>query len=119
MPFVQRQPDTCPENGDNHHDRTNDYENPFALSGTLYRPGIPGKPFIGINTDKTIINRDGWNTMVIRAFGSRHVIFLNGTKTVDVCDDLSASGRIGFQVHPGDQFGPMKIIVKEITVRPL
>ncbi len=96
-----------------------EYQNPFALSGSLYRPGIPGKPFIAINTDASIINHDGWNTMVIRAVGDRQQIFLNGKKTADVRDDLSATGKIGFQVHPGDQFAPMKIIVREIMIRPL
>ncbi len=57
-----------------------EYEDPFALSGTLYRPGIAGKPFIAINTDASIIDKDGWNTLVIRAVGNRQMVFLNGTK---------------------------------------
>ena len=96
-----------------------EYENPFALSGTLYRPGLPNTPFLATNTDATIIDREGWNTLVIRAFGNRHVMFLNGNKTADVCDDISDKGTIGFQVHAGDQFAKMKIIVREITIRPL
>ncbi len=96
-----------------------EYASPFALSGSLYRPGLPGKPFIAINEDASIIDREGWNTMVIRAVGNRQVIFLNGTKTADVRDDVSMEGKIGFQVHPGDEFGPMKIIVREMTIRPL
>ncbi len=96
-----------------------EYENPFALSGTLYRPGIAGKPFIAINTEQSIIDQDGWNTLVIRAVGDRQVIFLNGKKTADVRDDLSASGKIGFQVHAGDQFGSMQIVVRNIAIRPI
>ncbi len=96
-----------------------EYENPFALSGTLYRPGVPGKPFLAINTDKSIFDRDGWNTLVIRAAGDRQVVFLNGTKTADIHDDLSATGKIGFQVHAGNQFGEMQIVVRELEIRPL
>jgi len=96
-----------------------EYENPFALSGSLYRPGGTGGPFEAVNTDASIIDREGWNTMVIRAAGSRQVIFLNGKKVVDVRADVSDSGRIGFQVHPGDEFATMQIVVREITIRPL
>ena len=96
-----------------------EYADPFALSGTLYRPGVPGKPFIAINTDASIFDKDGWNTLVIRAAGDRQVIFLNGVKTADVHDSLSAKGKIGFQVHPGNQFGDMQIVVRTVEIRPL
>jgi len=96
-----------------------EYQNPFALSGSLYRPGGTGGPFAAVNTDASIIDREGWNTMVIRAVGSRQVIFLNGKKVVDVRADVSDNGRIGFQVHPGDEFGTMQINVREIAIRPL
>ncbi|MFO7906288.1 MAG: family 16 glycoside hydrolase [Planctomycetota bacterium] len=95
-----------------------EYKSPFALSGSLYRPG-KGGPFIAINTDNSIIDRDGWNTLVIRAVGDRHVVRLNGEKTADVRDDLSNRGKIGFQVHAGEQFGKMRIIIREVTIRPL
>jgi uncharacterized protein len=91
-----------------------EYEEPFALSGSLY---CPGKMFIAINDDASIIDREGWNTLVIRAVGTRQMIFLNGHKVADVRDDLTDHGRIGFQVHPGDQFGKMKIIVREMSLR--
>ena len=96
-----------------------EYQNPFALSGSLYRPGVPGEPFVAVNTDASIIDREGWNTMVIRSVGNHQVIFLNGKKVVDVRDNTSDHGRIGFQVHPGDEFAKMQIMVKEITIRPL
>jgi type 1 glutamine amidotransferase len=91
-----------------------EYKEPFALSGSLY---CPGKMFIAVNEDQSIIDREGWNTMVIRAVGTRQEIYLNGHKTADVREDLTDHGRIGFQVHPGDQFGTMKIIVREMNLR--
>jgi uncharacterized protein len=93
-----------------------EWKNPVAWTGTLY---CPGKMFLAINGDPKLVNRDGWNTIVVRAAGKRQVVFLNGTKTADVYDDTSDHGRIGFQVHPGAEFGPMRIFIKDVSIRPL
>ena len=75
--------------------------------------------FLETNTDKTLMNREGWNTFVIRAQGDRHQVFLNGHKVVDVRDDTSDHGRIGFQIHAGDQFEKMRVFVKQVGIREL
>ena len=93
-----------------------EYKNPVAFSGTLY---CPGKMFIAKNLDKELVNREGWNTMRVRAKGDHLEVWLNGRQVADVHDDTSDSGRIGFQVHPGAQFGPMKVTVREILIKPL
>ncbi len=93
-----------------------EYKNPECYSGSLY---CPGKMFIAMNTDKTLVDRDGWNTMKVRAEGDHIQIWLNGRQVADVQDDTTDSGRIGFQVHPGEEFGPMKIIVREMLLKPL
>jgi hypothetical protein len=93
-----------------------EYKNPVAWSGTLY---CPGKMFLAINENKDIVNRDDWNTIIVRVEGDHVQVWLNGHKTADVHDDTTDSGKIGFQVHPGEEFGPMKIIVRELTLRPL
>ncbi len=93
-----------------------EYKNPECYSGSLY---CPGKMFIAMNTDKTLVDRDGWNTMKVRAEGDHLQIWLNGRQVADVQDDTTDSGKIGFQVHPGEQFGPMKIIVREMLLKPL
>lgn len=93
-----------------------EYTNPECYSGTLY---CPGKMFLAMNTDTTLVNRDGWNTMKIRCEADRSRIWLNGRQVADVHDDTTATGRIGFQVHAGDEFGPMKIIVREVTLQEL
>jgi hypothetical protein len=93
-----------------------EYKNPVAWSGTLY---CPGKMFLAINENKDIVNRDDWNTIIVRAEGDHIQVWLNGHKTADVHDDTTDSGKIGFQVHPGEEFGPMKILVRELTLRPL
>jgi type 1 glutamine amidotransferase len=93
-----------------------EYKKPLALTGSLY---CTGKMFLTVNTDATLINREGWNTFVIRAAGNRHVIYLNGKLVSDTRDDTSFSGKIGFQVHAGDQFSKMRVRVKQIAIREL
>jgi len=93
-----------------------EYKNPEAYSGTLY---CPGKLFLAINKDKTLVNRDGWNTIKIRAQGDHLQMWFNGKLTADVHDTTSDSGTIGFQVHPGAEFAPMKIVVREVLIKKL
>jgi hypothetical protein len=93
-----------------------EYKKPFALTGSLY---CPGKLFLAVNTDAALVKREGWNTMVIRAEGNRHVVLLNGKKVADVEDDTSDHGRIGFQVHAGPQFKKMRVLIKAVQIRQL
>ena len=93
-----------------------EYKKPVALTGSLY---CTGKMFLQTNTDASLVNREGWNTIVIRAVGNRHVIFLNGKKVADVRDGTSDRGRIGLQIHAGDQFAPMKVFLREALIWPL
>lgn len=93
-----------------------EYKEPVAFSGSLY---CPGKMFLATNDRREIVHRDGWNKLVIRAQGDRLVIHLNEKKVADVRDDSSTYGQIGLQVHQGDVFTGMQIMVKEFSLRPL
>jgi len=93
-----------------------EYKDPIAYSGTMY---CSGKMFLAINDDPTLVNRDGWNTIKIRAQGDHTQIWLNGTQVADVHDDTTDSGKVGFQVHRGAEFGPMKIVVREVLIQEL
>ena len=93
-----------------------EYKDPVAYSGTLY---CPGKMFLAVNKDPSIVKKDDWNTVLIRAQGDHLVITLNDVVTADVHDGSLATGKIGFQVHPGDEFKTMKITVREIVIRSL
>jgi len=92
-----------------------EYKDPECYSGTLY---CPSKMFLAMNKDKTIVNRDGWNTIKVQAEGDHIQIWLNGKQVADVRDKTTDSGKIGFQVHPGAEFGPMKIVVREMLLKP-
>jgi len=93
-----------------------EYKNPVCYSGSLY---CPGKMFIAMNEDKSLVDREGWNTMKVRAKGDHLQIWINDHKVADVHDDSTDSGKIGFQVHPGAQFGKMKVVVKELLIKQL
>ena len=93
-----------------------EYTNPVAYSGTLY---CHGKMFLAINEDKDLVDREGWNTIKVQAEGDHTQIWFNGVQVADVHDDTTASGKIGFQVHPGAEFGPMKIVVRELLIKEL
>ena len=93
-----------------------EYKNPVAFAGTLY---CPGKMFLAANEDKSLVNREGWNTIDIRAKGDHVQTWINGNKIADVHDNTTNTGKIGFQIHPGDQFGKMKVVIKKIMIKEL
>ncbi len=93
-----------------------EYKNPECYTGTLY---CPGRMFLAMNTDPALVKRDDWNTMIILAKGDRLRIKLNGTEVADVRDDAMRTGRIGFQIHAGDEFKNMKLMVREMLIQPL
>ena len=93
-----------------------EYKNPVCYSGTLY---CPGKMFLAMNEDPALVDREGWNTIKVHAKGDHLQIWINGHQVADVHDDSTDSGKLGFQIHPGAQFGPMKIVVKELLLKPL
>jgi hypothetical protein len=93
-----------------------EYKKPECYSGTLY---CPGKMFLAMNTDKSIVDRDGWNTISVRAEGNHIQIWINEHQVADVRDETTDSGHIGFQIHAGDQLSPNKIIIREVLLKPL
>ena len=93
-----------------------EHKNPVAFSGTLY---CPGKMFLAANEDKILVDRQGWNTIHIRAKGDHVQTWINSHKIADVHDNTTNTGKIGFQIHPGDQFGKMKVVIKKIMLKEL
>lgn len=93
-----------------------EWKDPVAYSGTIYSPG---KMFLAINDDPKVEKKDDWNTMIVRAQGDRLVVRLNGVKTADITDSSYDRGRIGFQIHAGDEFKNMKVTIREVAIREL
>ncbi len=92
------------------------YTNPVAFSGSLY---CPGKLFVTSNLDESLENRDRWNEGLVTAQGDKLTLRLNGHLVGQCQDDTLSSGRIGIQVHGGDGFKGMEVIIKQIEIRPL
>lgn len=95
-----------------------EFKNPEAYSGTLYSPSRE-KFFLATNLDPKLEKKDDWNTMVVTAKGDHLTIKLNKVVTADVHDAALDKGRIGFQIHPGDEFKTMKLMVREVSIREL
>ena len=93
-----------------------EYKDPVAYSGTIY---CPAKMFLAINKDPKLEKKDDWNTILIRAQGDHLVVTLNDVVTGDVHEASYAKGKIGFQIHPGNEFKTMKITVREVAIKPL
>jgi hypothetical protein len=93
-----------------------EFKEPVAYSGTIY---CPGKMFLAANTDPKLEKKDDWNTIVIKAKGDHLVVSLNDVVTGDVHEASYDKGKIGFQIHPGDEFKDMKLSVREIAIREL
>ncbi len=93
-----------------------EWKDPVCWTGTLY---CSGKMFLSMNTNKDIVNREGWNTFVIRCQRDHIVIYLNGEKVSDVHDQSSGHGKIGFQVHAGEQYKDMAVIIRKAALRPM
>ncbi len=82
--------------------------------GTIYAGG-----FLSQNKDESIVNFDDWNVAEIVADGPHIVATLNGHQVADINDTKFVTGRIGFQVHAGEQYKTMRIMVKECKLRRL
>lgn len=93
-----------------------EWKDPVCWTGSLY---CSGKMFIAMNEDPGIVNKEGWNTFAIRCEGKRARVWLNGHLTADVEEDSSLSGRIGFQIHAGDEFKDMAIHVRNAEILEL
>jgi hypothetical protein len=92
------------------------WKNPVAFSGTLY---CTGKMFLTKNLDEALENRDGWNEGRVYANGDHLILWLNGKKVGECRDKTFAKGKIGLQVHGGNDFKGMKILIKKMELRPL
>ena len=50
---------------------------------------------------RELVDRDGWNHVHVRVEGDRHLVEVNGTRTVDHRDAAFTLGVLAFQLHAG------------------
>ncbi|WP_165245700.1 family 16 glycoside hydrolase [Paludisphaera soli] len=63
------------------------------------------------------LNKSGWNHYVVRAFGDRITIYLNGAVAVDYKETdpaIARDGLIALQVHSGE---PMEVQFKDVMIQ--
>jgi len=89
--------------------------------GNLYENGGRARRIMrtsdeGWQVAKKVVKVGGWNQIEIFAQGTHIQLKLNGTVTIDMHDDRSASGLIGFQLHPGP---PMEVRYRNIRLKLL
>jgi hypothetical protein len=84
--------------------------------GTIYSDG-----FLSQNKDESLFSRNGWNTAYLRVVGYHVYAELNGHKVADVTDEQHRylEGKVGLQVHPGDNYRNMAIMMRECKIRPI
>jgi len=97
-----------------------------SVYGSLPAPKEPPAPgakpktgagFLTKNLDETILKKDDWNEAEIIAKGPHIVVKLNGKVVGEFDDEQYKTGMIGFQVHGGDKFRNMKIMVKAAKLK--
>jgi hypothetical protein len=90
---------------------------PGVLSGSVY---CMGRQFVGVNKDPSVVRKNDWNKLRIRAVGDEIVVWLNGREVVRTHDNSHPGpGSIGVQVHAGKQFAGMEVRVRNLRVRSL
>ena len=65
---------------------------------------------------RTVYHKGEWNTVEVRAEGTRLRLWLNGLLTIDLADDKTQSGVIALQLHRGE---PMRVEFRNIKLKPL
>jgi hypothetical protein len=72
-----------------------------------------------LSTLKYILNKEGWNSYIIRCKGNKHELYINGVKTNEYIEkdmNIPSKGVFGIQLHSG---GNAKIEFKNITINSL
>ena len=100
-----------------------EYANPKTYSGAFYYPNCPGT-FAWTNKIESIEKKNDWNEGEVLAQGNRIAFWLNGRPLGDMTlnpaeHKIVSKGKIGIQVHGGDQFKGMQIALRKIEIRTL
>ena len=81
-------------------------------------PYISGKGYpIKANNIEHLLKPKDWNSVKVKAVGSKYIVWLNGEKVMTYDSDTAVEeGPVGLQVHPGKK---MQISFKNIKVAEL
>jgi hypothetical protein len=72
-----------------------------------------------LTTLQLLLNKQGWNSYIIRCKGNRHELYINGVKTSEFIEkdsQIPSTGVIAIQLHSG---GSAMIEVRNVTITEL
>jgi len=88
--------------------------------GNIYDEHRRKKLIVGdLGVLQRILNKQGWNSYIIRCQGNRHELYINGVKTTEFVEKdplIPAKGVIAVQLHSG---GVARIEIRDITLTVL
>lgn len=88
--------------------------------GSLYDESRRNKVLVAASNEAlAVLNKTDWNHYVIRAFGDKIELYINGKKSVDYHEpesSIARSGLLAVQIHAG---GPMEVQFKDAMIQPL
>ena len=88
--------------------------------GDIYDEHRRGKLVGGdLRVLKRLLNKDGWNSYIIRCKGNRHELYINGVKTCDYIEQdskIPKKGVIAVQIHSG---GVAQVEFRDLTITEL
>jgi hypothetical protein len=93
-----------------------DFEQPQAFTGSIR---VPGKGLALVNLRKDLTDREGWNTLSVRADGRKVQVWLNGEEIGAVLVEGPEQGRIGIHLESGHDAGATEIQIREVQLRSL
>lgn len=70
-------------------------------------------------TLRHVLNKQGWNSYIVRCRGNRHELYINGVKTCDYTETdptIPARGVIAVQIHSG---GVAQVEFRDLTITEL
>jgi hypothetical protein len=88
--------------------------------GDIYDEHLREKLIGGdLRTLRHLLNKNGWNSYIIRCIGNRHELYINGVKTSEYIEkdpDIPAKGIIALQLHSG---GAAKVEFRDLTIEEI
>lgn len=72
-----------------------------------------------LSTLQLLLNKQGWNSYIIRCKGNRHELYINGIKTCEYIEQdtqIPSKGIFAIQIHSG---GKAKIEIRDVTITKL
>ncbi len=89
---------------------------PIAFTGSVY---VQGKGLALVNLREDLVDREGWNTLSVRAEGDRIQVWLNGEEIGVVRVTGPAKGKIGLYIEGQPTYKSTELQIREVQIQRL